>query len=730
MKTIKQLLRQPLKTLSGILAVAMAVSVLCICASQAIIAGRTVEALDNSFSTLALQTLSYQVEEKTLILEDGRDLSYWNFLNVPTQEITDFIADIVASHPELVKTVSNPGLASVYIPELTPDNESQHPYPRIPGMAVEDTYARELKTVATYACGIFEIILTEIGEIYPNDGYGVLAGDEVQTEVAYRVTVSGTIENVLSLADGYDDPTGRTARITLNTADMESLDALALEVGGRYLVYTSDYQDGEWMLKGAILFELQRYWKREGKPLEDIDWQRLDTDNLEYLTPQQQVNNSENRPAVAVHRSNYGIVYLTQEQVLWKDAAVMTVRDLSYETDVSWGQFSAGEYTAADYYRYITDENGERVRISEEEWRAHYAVPTMARLDGTAEEFLSSEEGAIWQQYLTYSEINQHAFPVIGIESLNYIADFARDNARIVEGRDFTAEEMASGAKVCILSEALAAANGLSVGDTITPQFYNYDSSDPNQEYLAEGKGVVEPQAYKFTANTQWAGEAEEYTIIGLYRQNNSWSDVAENIYSFTPNTIFVPHSAVSSDMDYSNQAFFQSVVLRNGKVPEFRALIDQAGYEGLFIYHDQGYNLIADSVTVYQSIAAQALKVGLVVYGVILLLFLLLFPCTQGKVLATMTALGAKRGQKFGQTLLSCAGILLPGSLLGLAAGFLLWDWVVVWLAEKAAFAITLEPDPLSLICISLGQLVFALLLTALLAFPLSRNKGISRRM
>lgn len=193
--------------------------------------------------------------------------------------------------------------------------------------------------------------------------------------------------------------------------------------------------------------------------------------------------------------------------------------------------------------------------------------------------------------------VNYQTFPVIGVDKLGYVADFARETARIVEGRDFTQEELTSGAKLCIISETLAAANGLTVGDTISPRFYNYDWNSPYQGFVSKGEGVVNHSAYVYTTQTEFSGEAESYVIIGLYRQDNAWGDVSENLYSFTPNTVFVPRASVSSDMDYGNQAFFQTLVLRNGAIQEFRALVDEAGYTDLFVYYDQEYTTISDSL-------------------------------------------------------------------------------------------------------------------------------------
>ena len=430
----------------------------------------------------------------------------------------------------------------------------------------------------------------------------------------------------------------------------------------------------------------------------------------------------------------YGDIFteIPAEILCWKDAVMLTVEDKSmfgvYErVDYTDG---SGSYPNINWDRWITDENGELIQITQEEYRQRYSVPTIVHIVGDAQEYLQSESGQRWTEQIALMEVNYQVFPVVGVDKLGYVADFARETARIVEGRDFTQEELESGAKVCIISETLAAANGLGVGDTISPQFYNYDWDSPNQAFISDGKGVVNPSAYTYTANTEFVGNAEEYVIVGLYRQDNAWGDVSENLYSFIPNTIFVPKVSVSADMDYGNQAFFQTLVLENGTIAEFRAVVDEAGYEDLFVYYDQGYSTISASLHNYKEVAQRAMMVGVIVYGVILVLFLLLFPGSQRKVLSTMKALGTHRRCKITHVFMYGAGILLPGTVIGTGAGMLLWQRVVNALAESVGTAITLEMDMITLIAVALVQLALALLLTALLALPMTRDQGLAKRM
>ncbi|MCD7755157.1 MAG: ABC transporter permease [Firmicutes bacterium] len=734
MKMLLQLVRQPLKLIAGLLVAAFGSSILCVCIGQAIAAENTATAVDALFTTAALETTDYNfintcnADEEFLAMW-GRAVEDFTW-GLP-EAVAEWINGVVQAQDDLVKFDATPGLASAYLPELTYDSIVSHDYFYWAVGSVQTAQTQRLEAQATYACAMFEVELTEIGEPETVVAVGVLEdGSDTSLETGITVELQGTIRQVVSIEGSYDDPTGRIIYITLELPDEESLAAQELEPGSRYLVY-GDYLDGDWVLRGYIT----EFMNADGT---NVSLQEIDESCISYYSEFEIARlraQNPNNTLVAdyVYPNNYALglrrVALEEEWLRLIDAAMLTVRDGSAFGSVSYVVHESGRYPTLDETHYITGEDGEMVEVSQEEWQARYAVPTIAKLEGTVEEFLASEEGALWQQQLSYMEINYHAFPIIGVQKLGYIADFARDNARIVEGRDFTQQELDEGAKVCIVSETLASMNGLSVGDTITPQFYNYDWDSPNQKFISDGYGVINPWAYRYSGTTEFAGEAEEYVIVGLYRQSNAWIDPSENIYSFTPNTIFVPENAVVSDMDYGNQGFFRTLILRNGMVEPFRVLVEEAGYEGLFVYYDQGYNEIIGTVMDYGEVSQKAMMLGAVVYGVILLLFLLLFPGSQGKSLSTMTALGAKRSQKIGHVFLSSAWLLVPGTVLGTGAGMLLWNSVVGRLTSSVDETLTVEMEPLVLVGIAVAQLVAALGLTVLLALFMTRDKGLKRR-
>ncbi len=728
MKTIRQMCRQPAKLMAGIMIVSIAVALLCVCLGQSIAAHKTEAALEHHFTTVALPTIKYNYAESYFISFSGDRIPYTKWSQELPEDITAWIDQTVQTRTDLVETLASPGLASAYIPELTPDHLTNHTYHHPATGTVEARGPHELEATATYACTMLEVELTEVGEPEVTFISGTTEdGTEISVTTCVTVEMTGMIRRVLSLDDGYDDPTGRTIHLTLELPDMDSLDPLRLEAGQRYLVYGEDYLDGDWALRGMIADNLNL------NLTQPVEASEIDTDDIVLLseTDKQvlmEANGWTECPLVASYmhgRINLRISYI---EYALKDAATLTIRDEAAFGVYQYIRHETDGYPTLNWTRTVTGENGESVQITEEEWQARYSIPTMVRLDGTAEEYLASAEGARWQQQLELMQVNHRAFPVIGVKKLGYIADFARGNARIVAGRDFTQEELHSGAKVCILSETVAAASGLTVGETITPQFYSYDLYDPNQPLVSESRGVVNPSAYRYTANTAFAPE-EEYVIVGLYRQSNAWEDVSNNVYSFTPNTIFVPHSSVPSDMDYGNQSFFQTLVLKNGAINAFRTAVNDAGYEGLFVFYDQGYTEIAQSLHDYQVVAQRAVLIGAVVYGVLMLLYLLFFPGSQKKPLSTMRALGTPRKKKVAHLLMISAGICVPGTVIGALAGMLLWQRVVETLAESAGAMVTMELDLAALWLVALSQLIPIIVLTVLLSIPMTRDRGLAGR-
>lgn len=688
MKALSQLFRQLPKAFLGIILIMLFVSIFSVFTGQYICAIYTQAISRSQFNTVALPTGNYNetnyIETNTYSIKDTVGSSKHSYTS---SELQAWIEQLIKENPELVKADSRPGLASAYISDLSIDNITQHDFflPLHLSTTVGGSSVTPIPVGSPYTCALLEVQI-----------------DSVKKD-AQDWYVIGTIEKIHSLDQGYNIPLGWTLRImypepklNIDPENFDPFDSAPIEqyeremavleafiqdiqVGQRYLVYGADYYNADWELRERIHME---YKNRIGGS-EEVIIEEFLPENIVYLSEAEIERNKQSNPRyydVARYMHGFKSIGLSEREL----SAVRSI--------------------------WMTD-------------------PEIVLLEGAAEDFLASAEGAQWAEYLEYSEINSHAFPIIGVDKLGYIGNFAQETARIVDGRDFTQDELDNGAKVCIMAQSLAQANGLSVGDTINPRYYEFDPEMKGQYLVSDGWGTTNPSAYFYGANTPWAGDAEEYTIVGLYRCDNEWGDPQENLYSFTPNTIFVPKNSVTGTMDYGDQAFFRTIVLEHGAIPQFRQLVEDAGYEGLFVYYDQGYSEIADSLHDYEASARRAATIGAIVSGVLLLLFLFFFPARHGKTLAVMSSLGATRGRRYRYIVADTLCLLIPGTVLGCVAGLLLWKQVAAKLMSTAQFTLDVPSSAGSLLPSVLALFLFTLCLVLLLAVPLSKGKHPMKR-
>ena len=493
-------------------------------------------------------------------------------------------------------------------------------------------------------------------------------GQPKETEQGFTVRLTGIVDSVVKQQKDYSDPTDFRLQVDISYSDKADLDALDLVIGERYLVYSPSYIDLDYGIREWMARDLGIELPKELNP----ECFHLRYTSLIY---------------------NDGEIYFVMPW--WNERSVQTARmSITLGEDTSW----------------LED-------------------PTLVHLEGSVEDFLASEEATEWNEVMERMEINYHAFPIIGVDRLEHVAEFARGTAHIVEGRNFTLEELATGAKVCLISYDLAQANGIQLGDTLSTSFYSHVENVPYQGYLSEGVGIVKPAAYFYTAASEMS-EAQGYTVIGFYAQiNEPWKFDPVNGFAFTPNVIFAPFNSVSVPMEQPGQGMFYAVELENGTMFEFEELAIEAGLESLFACYDGGFYLVEESIEMFQQTANRAVLVGVAVYGILLLLYLLLFPAQEKKTLRTMNSLGAPRKTRFAYLLTTVLGTLLPGTLLGMGLGAALWGFVAQKLLDRSGAAFTVELNVTQFVLVGIAQMLFALLLSVALALYMSKHSDLMRR-
>ena len=682
MKTIKQMLRQPMKTISGVLIIALAVAVLVTCVGQYTATVLTRSNLDDRYNTVALLSDTYFWQKN----ESGTRVH----LSSLPDEIQAWIEETIQNRPDLVQADSSTGLVSAYIPDLNIDNFSQYE---------DGDQMGDFNIGNPYRCAMLEVTLTEIGTVVTKDVSTFVANDAQQELLNYTsVLCVGTVESVVGLEQGFEFPVGNTILLTITVYSEEDFENLQLQTGQRYLVYGMDYTDIDGTeLKNKILNNLPAYEELFGKA-----------------------------PLVGIG--------LDLGQITKQIDCTMTVCDYSAlpwntATFDESGTFTGFVSLTDERPFYYVDSDGYHMTsISAEEYMEDYCTPTIVALDETPMDFLGSADGTLWSETLESLNISNHGFPILAVDKLGYQAAFSRDLARIVEGRDFSESERLNGEKVCIISESLATANGLQVGDTIELRTYAYD---PNIEVQRNEvvNSTAFPSAAIYSQAMGFISEMETYTIVGLYRQENAWQN-QNDPYGFTPNTIFVPKTAVSGEMLPYSDGIYSTLIIQNGKMDEFLKLQEDAGYPGLFVCYDSGYSEIVTALADYEGVSTQALYIGIAVYAVMMVFFIILFPARQGKTLATMCSLGATRKKQVQHLMVGTVGILAPGTIVGGISGALLWERVASSLMESLSVQIPLEANMLitapTLALIHFGLVCLVVLLAAI---PLTGNKGLMGR-
>ena len=671
MKTIKQILRQPMRSIAGILVVALAVAILVASTGQYAATLLTKENVDNNYNTVALLSDEYFWES----VPGGRR----QHTKLP-EKYQKWIDETVQTRTDLVKMESISQVYSAYIPGVSPDNFSQYE---------NGDYIDRAKPNSglgnPYRCAVLEVTLTKVGTILDEDKVTYSTSEDNSDGITFRKSITllcaATVEQAIGLEQGFASPVGKTIAISIKVFDEADLEALELEVGQRYLVYGMDYTD----VRGERMENLVRNNKAAFEEL-------------------------FNAPVLDQIHATMSVCNRVSMPVMYWDKGKAALRDDIRE------------------YRYHDEEGMHLTYLPTEEVYADYEVPTIARLEGTSQDFLASEAGALWKKMLEGIQISNHGFPVLAVDKLGHQSTFAREQARIVQGRDFTEAERTGGAKVCIISQQVATLNGLNVGDTIQMRTYAYD---PNIEVQKNdiSSGSRFPSAAIYSHAMGFTSETETYTIVGIYRQEDAWQN-REDAYGITPNVMFVPKGSISGDKLTGASGIYYTLILHNGKLEEFTALQQAAGYPDLLICYDQGYREIVAGLDAYEGVSEQAFHTGVGAYATVMFLFLLLFPLRHRSVLATMGTLGATGWKKLCYLMVSSVSLLIPGTVLGTVFGVLVWERVAAELMASLSVLIPLESNMAATVpAVALTQLLAATILVLVISIFAAGSKHMLKR-
>ena len=658
MNPMHQLTRRPVKAAFGALLLALAGVILALSGGQFWAAVQTRAGVERTYTTVAVITGLGSSEETagSMNAESLRQDSAFGaaiFFQEPEQQSWD----IIRSRPTV-------GMVSGYSPCLKP---------------AISLYTGHRSSDAPYEYSIVEIRADAVTEAN-NDWFGESGSANWQLD--------GQVLGIYGLNDAFRDPSGQRASVTLHQEYDDPAELLHPEAGKRYLLLSHSYGDSEWSLRRNVAD-----WVFMETNVQLDPWSLDISGNL--IRYDQRKNQSEHWYHTAGDAAEEP-VELAPEELIYSDPTTGT-EVMKVDLD-SFGLFSF----AVDMFK----DTGEIMVEDPQQpgnWRpetvdyTQYNLPSIQELpDGvTAQEVIDSTSS--WRMAMESIQTNNHSVPVLAVDSVEGMLEFASGRTQITQGRSISQEEYRDGAAVCLISETLARESGLDVGDTLPLSLY-----EKEKNLMPTMVGDSDPTASYYLPQRGFQQETE-YTVIGLYRQSSEWG---KTVASFTPNSVLTPKKSVtcametgSSAIEASPSGLWGTMILKNGTADQMEARLAENGLGGTVTYYDQGYSDIVESLDGYTRVSRTVLCVGLALWAVVLAAYCVLLPMQESKTALRMWTLGAKRRDIAGQIWTPSALMAAAGTVIALAVSIPGMSWATDKIQALTGSDLTLT--------VSIGQTV-----------------------
>ena len=282
------------------------------------------------------------------------------------------------------------------------------------------------------------------------------------------------------------------------------------------------------------------------------------------------------------------------------------------------------------------------------------------------DEFMRQDCEHLWDRVREVVEVSANTLQVLSSDSVRALEPFLQNRAELVLGRDFSAEEIAEGSRVCVLHEDFALANGLTVGDTVTLRCYvtTFAAATDKNKYISPRTLFTESSAAGATS------ENGNYTIVGIYRT----ADQSSLSMALHPNTVLVPQSALSKN--YTNAPYDDyTMILPRGGEEAFEAELASYGIGEMFEYEDVGNSQIIPHITAMAGATHSISLLCLGVWALMGTIILLLYTTMQRTHMRVKYRVGVSGGMIWRQTAVSVMILLIPSVLIGTVSGILLYD-------------------------------------------------------
>ena len=682
MNPMTQLTRRPVKAAFGVLLLALAGAILCLSGGQFWAAVQTRAGVERTYTTVAVITGLGSSEETagSMNAESLRQDSAFGaaiFFQEPEQQSWD----IIRSRPTV-------GMVSGYSPCLKP---------------AISLYTGHRSSDAPYEYSIVEIRADAVTEVN-NDWFGESGSANWQLD--------GQVLGIYGLNDAFRDPSGQRASVSLHQEYDDPAELLHPEAGKRYLLLSHSYGDSEWSLRRNVAD-----WVFMETNVQLDPWSLDISGNL--IRYDQRKNQSEHWYHTAGDAAEEP-VELAPDELIYSDPAT-GVEVTNIDPD-DFGRFSFAVDALKDTGEIMVEDPQQPGN-----WRpetvdyTQYNLPSIQELpDGvTAQEVIDSTSS--WRMAMESIQTNNHSVPVLAVDSVEGMLEFASGRTQITQGRSISQEEYRDGAAVCLISETLARESGLDVGDVLPLSLY-----EKEKNLVPTMVGDSDPTAYYYLPQRGFQQETE-YTVIGLYRQSSEWG---KTVASFTPNSVLTPKKSVtcametgSSAIEASPSGLWGTMILQNGTAGQMESRLAENGLGGTVTYYDQGYSDIVESLDGYTRVSRTVFCVGLALWAVVLAAYCVLLPMQEGKTALRMWTLGAKRRDIAGQIWTPSALMAAAGTVIALAVSIPGMSWATDKIQALTGSDLTLTVSTGQTVGLCAGALAIALAVIALVSVSTARR-------
>lgn len=324
-------------------------------------------------------------------------------------------------------------------------------------------------------------------------------------------------------------------------------------------------------------------------------------------------------------------------------------------------------------------------------------LPWVCEYTGSVTDYLNSDAASTWREDIVpLCQLNYESAAVILTDRAESMYSFNTGDEALLSGRFFTGEEYTNGDDVCVISAAYAEQNGLRLGDMIQLDYYDSgfgeynNGASANSMLAAEDPGPYRQRYYMSLDDA--IGVCKNYTVIGIY----TGARFAFGAYQLNADTILVPKASVPNAQNYETRAnsLLNTFVLKNGSAKEFEKYMEQQNLAGQFLYFDQDFSSMQESLDALETNAMRLMMVGIGVFLLTSALFLFLNFRRMNLTIRGVRLLGRSSKAVFREIIMALIPLETLAVLFGTCAAIALFDVVTRNLLSSA---LTLRPEAMA---------------------------------